>query len=60
MNNGDLVTIDEIYRKIPNRDRKWWQFWKPRLVTTDELQLFRVIGPSVSSPEPSSGGEPGQ
>lgn len=51
MNNGDLITIDGIYRKIPNRDRKPWQFWKPRFVSTDELQTFRVIGPR-KGPDP--------
>lgn len=38
------MTVSGIYRCIPNPERKWWQFWKPRIVQTDDLQVFRVAG----------------
>ena len=27
---------------IRNRDRRWWQIWKPRFVPSVELAQFRV------------------
>jgi hypothetical protein len=39
---GDIITVEGIYRRIPNPARRSWQFWKPRLVDSDELQIFKV------------------
>ena len=39
---GDTITVAGIYETIPNPDRRWWQFWKPRQLTTDRLQVFTV------------------
>jgi hypothetical protein len=43
---GDKVTISGCYARVRNPDRKWWQLWKPRMVTTKELQQFTVVGRS--------------
>ena len=37
---GDTITIAGVMRKAINPDRRWWQFWKPRMVASDELQAF--------------------
>lgn len=41
---GEAFTIEGLYRMVPNPDRRWWQFWKPRLVKkANELQMFKVV-----------------
>lgn len=42
MKSGDSLTIAGVWRKIPNPDRKWWQFWRPRMVASGEYQRFTV------------------
>ncbi len=34
---GDIVTIAGCHEMAPNTNRRWWQFWKPRMVRTDKL-----------------------
>jgi hypothetical protein len=49
MKPGDMVTIGGCYVMAANPDRRWWQFWRPRMVPTDELQQFRVVeGPTTA------------
>ncbi len=43
MKPGDKVTIEGVYRAIPNPDRRWWQFWKPRMVDTSEPMEWTVV-----------------
>jgi hypothetical protein len=40
---GHKMTFEGIYRMVPNPSRRWWQFWRPRFVATDELQTFTVV-----------------
>lgn len=41
---GDILTIDGVYKTRPS-GRKWWQFWKPRLIIDrTQLEEFKVIG----------------
>lgn len=42
MKTGETFTIAGVHKMVPNLDRKWWQFWKPRLVTSG-MVVFRVI-----------------
>lgn len=37
---GDTLTIANHYVQIINHDRKWWQFWKPKMVNSDQLYKF--------------------
>lgn len=39
---GDVFTIGGFYRMIPNPHRRWWQFWKPREVSSGELVKFTI------------------
>lgn len=39
---GDTITLADCYRAVPNSARRWWQFWKPRLVASEELAVFTV------------------
>jgi hypothetical protein len=41
---GDEVTIAGCLVLVRNPDRRWWQFWKPRMIMSGELQRFRVTG----------------
>lgn len=38
---GDVFTISGIYEEVKNPDRKWWQFWKPKMVSSG-LKKFHV------------------
>lgn len=38
---GDEFTIAGVRTAVPNTDRKWWQFWKPKFVL-GPLQRYRV------------------
>lgn len=40
---GDNFTIENIHALQPNRGRRWWQVWKPKLVASRKLQEFRVV-----------------
>lgn len=43
---GDVFTIEGIRPLIANPDRRWWQFWKPRLIENPDpeiLQMFKVV-----------------
>jgi len=46
---GDRITIDGIYKRIPNPDREWWRFWKPMTVPGEELKEFECI--TVGAPK---------
>ena len=39
---GDTFTIEGVALMVRNRDRRWWQIWKPRFVPSVELAQFRV------------------
>ena len=52
INEGDTVTIDGIYWSVPNPARRWWQIWKPRLVSSDEMQTFTVVPALRAQQEP--------
>lgn len=39
---GDVITIQGAHHMVPNPDRKWYQFWKPRRVF-GPLQRYRVV-----------------
>ena len=41
--SGDTLTIAGVYELIPNRDKRWWQFWKPKKVRSDRLKVYTVI-----------------
>ena len=41
---GDTFTLAGMVKVIPNPDREWWHFWKPRMVKTSELAKFTVVG----------------
>jgi hypothetical protein len=43
MKTGDKVTIAGVYRNVPNPNRRWWQFWKPRRIPGGP-QTFVVSG----------------
>lgn len=34
---GDTFTIAGVHEKLPNPDRRWWQFWIPKFVPGDLL-----------------------
>lgn len=41
---GDKFTISGIYKGIKNPNRRWWTFWRPRIVADPNvLQQFRVV-----------------
>ena len=42
--HGDIFTIAGMVKVIPNPDREWWHFWKPRMVKTSELAKFTIVG----------------
>lgn len=44
VNQGDVFTIGNVFEMIPNPRRKWWTFWRPKLIRTQELQKFTVSG----------------
>lgn len=39
---GDKVTIKGFNISVANPARKWWSFWRPKFITTNEPQVFRV------------------
>mgnify|MGYP003440079358 CR=1 FL=1 len=39
---GDEVTIEGAVRLVPS-GRRWWQFWKPRMVPDSDGALVRFI-----------------
>ncbi len=39
---GDKFTIAGVYEMIPNPNRRWWQWWRPRKVASDRLAEFRA------------------
>jgi len=42
MEAGDKITMAGFNRMIRNPSRKWWQFWKPRMIDSGQLQVFEV------------------
>jgi hypothetical protein len=40
---GDTFTVAGVRRLGPNPDRAWWQFWRPRLIESAELQTYKVV-----------------
>ncbi len=46
---AEQFTIAGVYAEIPNPSRKWWQFWKPRLVVSDKLMDFRVVSEHIAT-----------
>lgn len=38
---GDIFTVGGVHTAVPNTERRWWQFWKPRWVI-GPLQRYRV------------------
>lgn len=42
METGDTFTIAGVNRMVPNPSRKWWQFWKPRMIDSGQIQMFIV------------------
>lgn len=43
MQPGDTLTIADHHVLIINQDRKWWQFWKPKMVKGDQLYKYEVV-----------------
>ena len=43
---SDTVTFAGFFVPTPNPHRRWWQFWRPRMVRTNELQRFTVMNSS--------------
>lgn len=42
--SGDVFTIEGLHPAIRDPNRRWWQFWKPRMVADkDRLATFRVL-----------------
>lgn len=39
---GDKFTIAGLHRMERNSDRRWWQFWRPKMIAGPELQSFRI------------------
>ncbi len=39
---GDVFTISGINKTAINPEWRWWAWWRPRMVATDELQTFSV------------------
>ena len=44
---GDTFTFEGVRERIPNRNRRWWQFWKPRFFEGINLARFVVTGEYV-------------
>lgn len=42
MKPGDTFTLEGIHELYPNFHRRWWQFWKPKLVKGAALRRFKV------------------
>lgn len=41
---GDTFQIEGVHPYVPNPGRKWWQFWKPRvIIDRSRLQTFIVL-----------------
>ncbi len=40
---GDIITIAGRTIRVKNPNRHWYQFWKPKMITTSELEKFAVI-----------------
>ena len=47
--HGDRITIAGLYKRIPNPDRKWGQFWKPMTIPCEELAELECI--TVGAPK---------
>lgn len=43
MHVGDKFTIAGVRRSVPNPDRRWWQWWKPRTVPGPPME-FTCVG----------------
>ena len=47
--SNDVFEIDGVFeiggvvRMVRNLDRRWWQFWKPKMVPTKRLAQFRIL-----------------
>lgn len=40
---GDIVTVAGFYVTVPNPHRRWWQFWKPKMIEDrTQLRKFRL------------------
>lgn len=39
---GDRITFAGQFVRVPNPNRRWFQFWKPKTITTDQLQEFTL------------------
>jgi hypothetical protein len=39
---GDTLTIAGVMARVPNPARRWWQWWKPRMIDGPKLQKFVV------------------
>lgn len=41
---GDTFTIAGVYETMLNPQRRWWQFWKPKIVPNyRKLREFKVL-----------------
>lgn len=49
---GDKFTIENFYSSVKNQDRRWWQFWKPRLVRSKDLVEWKVAAVYPAEPKP--------
>lgn len=38
---GDRFTVAGVFQQVPNPDRAWWHFWKPRLVA-GQREIFTI------------------
>lgn len=45
--SGAAFTIAGVFKMVPS-GRKWWQFWKPKMVKSDELRVFHTKGGTIT------------
>lgn len=38
----ETFTVAGMYEQVRNPNRRWWQFWKPRMINSDRLATFTV------------------
>ena len=43
MKPGDTIRIAGCYQKVPNPRRKWWSFWRPKMIDGPELQVWTCV-----------------
>lgn len=38
----ETFTVTGMYEQVRNPDRRWWQFWKRKMIDTDRPLKFTV------------------